>query len=195
MNIRTPLFYSPINIPIETELPDAWDVQRWRETRHVARRLPQSQLCTCRNRCQQRGRRFRLPFSAHTSGGGRGGGRRRRRRRVFMRRDAQTVMRYIWQTSRPRGVSAPVVLGSGRLMSQWRRTGAQNLDHERQKAVSASAMAIYGKSERSFRQKGDRPAREAAPCVVSRVGHSLRRKKGGVGMNITERAASFYSME
>lgn len=67
-----------------------------------------------------------------------GGRRGRKRRRAFMRRDAQTVMRYIWQTSSPRGVSAPVVLGSGRLMSQWRRTGAQNLDHERQKAVSAS---------------------------------------------------------
>lgn len=40
----------------------------------MARRLQQSQLCTCRIRCQQRGRRFRLPFSAHTSGGGRGGG-------------------------------------------------------------------------------------------------------------------------
>lgn len=58
------------------------------------------------------------------------------------------------------------------------------------------AMAIYGKSELSFRQKGGRPAREAAPCVVSGGSATpFGKKRGGVGMSVTERAASLYSME
>lgn len=84
-------------------------------------------------------------------------------------------------------------------MSQWRRTRAHNLHHQRQKAVSASVPGhghIWQKVSAALVKR--RLAGPEKPPRASFAGSATpfeKKRRGGQGVDITERATLLYSME